>query len=483
MMEAGLTYEDGSALVLGAGPSGMAAAFELYRAGKPVTIVEKSDRVGGLSKTFQYGEFRTDIGPHRFFSQNRYLYDFIEDLLGERWIKVDRLTRFYINGKFFMYPIELMNALVNVGPYNAMRIFRDISLERMKNVFRNSEPKSFEEKVVSDFGRALAELNMLNYTEKIWGLPCSEISPNWADQRIKGLSIFEILKKALTRSDGKAKTLVDQFYYPDTGTGLIYESIRARVLSGDSNRNKLLLNSVPIEIAHSDGKISDITIRDEVGEEITMTPENVISSIPIVDLVRLMNPKAPKEVMKAIENLKFRSHVALFLTLDKPSVFPDQWIYFPDREIPFARMMEPKNFSKKLSPPDKTSLLIELFCWENDGIWNAKKEELLEKSVRWLEKLSFIKHEEVIESFVHRERYAYPVYYLDYEKDMMVIKGYLNQFENLQCVGRAGTFRYNNQDHALEMGILAARSIIEGRKYDIDAVGSERGYFERGYIK
>jgi protoporphyrinogen oxidase len=470
-------------LVLGAGPSGMAAAFELYRAGNPFIIVEKSDRVGGLSKTLQYGDFRTDIGPHRFFSQNRYLYDFIEDLLGKRWIKVNRLTRFYIKGKFFIYPIDLGNALINVGPYNAVKIIRDFSLERVKKVFANADPQSFEKKVISDFGRTLAELNMLNYTEKIWGLPCSEISPTWADQRIKGLSLYEVLKKALIKADGKAKTLVDQFYYPDTGTSLIYDHINDRILSGENNSNDIWLKSCPVKIAHNDSEILDITIRKEAGEECKIRPQNVISSIPIVELVRLLDPSAPDEVLKAIHNLKFRSHISLFMTLKKSHAIPDQWIYFPDKNIPFARIMEPKNFSKKLSPPEETSLLIEFFCWENDHIWNASKDELLRQSVMWLEKLDFIKKEEIMESFVHRERYAYPVYYLNYEKDTEIIKNYLTQFKNLQSVGRAGTFRYNNQDHALEMGILAARSIIEGKKYDIDSVGSEQKYFERGYIK
>ena len=218
-------------LILGAGPAGMAAAFELYIAGKSFIVVEKNEAVGGLARTLQYGEFRTDIGPHRFFSQNQYLYDFIEDLLGEHWIKVDRLTRFYINGKFFLYPVELKNALLNVGPYKAFRILFDYLSERVKKIFVKRNPVSFEEQVVSDFGRALAELNMLNYTEKVWGLPCSEISPDWSKQRIKGLSLKEVIKKAVIKSKGGPKTLVDQFYYPDLGTGLIYEKIKERILS------------------------------------------------------------------------------------------------------------------------------------------------------------------------------------------------------------------------------------------------------------
>lgn len=160
----------------------------------------------------------------------------------------------------------------------------------------------------------------------------------------------------------------------------------------------------------------------------------------------------------------------------------EQWIYFPDKEIPFGRIMEPKNFSKKMSPADKTSLLVEFFCWDNDRIWNASKEELFEFCIKWLHRLNFIKRNEVIDYFVHKEKYAYPVYDLNYKEHLGKIKNYLKQFDNLQCIGRSGSFRYNNQDHALEMGILAARSIIEGKKYNIEEVGAEKDYFERGYV-
>lgn len=466
-------------LIFGAGPAGIAAAFELHKAGKSFIVIEKNETVGGLARTFQYGEFRTDTGPHRFFSQNQYLYDLIEDLLGEHWIKVDRLTRFYINGKFFLYPVELKNALLNVGAYKAFRIFFDYLSERIKKIFVKKESVSFEEQIVSDFGRTLAELNMLNYSEKIWGLPCSEISPDWSKQRIKGLSLMAVIKKALIKSKHAPKTLVAQFYYPDTGTSLIYERIKERISSG---RGVLKLNSYPVEIIHDDNEIRGVVINVEDDNQL-IKPEFVISSTPITEFVNLLKPKAPDEVLQAAKNLKFRSHVSLFITLNKLSVFPDQWIYFPDKEIPFGRIMEPKNFSKKMSPADKTSLLIEFFCSENDNIWNASKEELFDLSLEWLEKLDFIRKDEVIDSFVHKEKYAYPVYDLKYKEHLGQIKDYLSQFKNLQLIGRAGSFRYNNQDHALEMGILAARSIIEGKQYNIEEVGAEQEYFERGYVR
>lgn len=465
-------------LILGAGPAGMAAAFELHKANKSFIAIEKHDKVGGLARTFQYGEFRTDTGPHRFFSQNQYLYDLVEDLLGERWIKVDRLTRFYIDGKFFLYPVELKNALLNVGLYKTYRVLFDYLSERLKKIFIKQNYVSFEEQVISDFGRALAEFNMLNYTEKIWGLPCSKISTDWSKQRIKELSLKEIIRKALIKSKNEPKTLVDQFYYPDTGAGLIYERIKERVQNG----RFLRLNSCPVKITHNSNQIVEVVV-NVAGDDQIIKPSYVISSIPITEFISLLEPELPNEVLQASRKLKFRSHLSLFITLNKPSVFSDQWIYFPEKAIPFARIMEPKNFSKKMSPQDKTSLLVEYFCWENDSVWNADKRELFGLSVKWLEKLGFIKKNEVIDYYVHKEEFAYPVYELGYKKPLQKVKGYLSQFKNLQCIGRSGSFRYNNQDHALEMGILAARSIIEKKQYNIEDIGTEQEYFERGYLR
>jgi len=470
-------------LILGAGPAGLAAAFELHKAGRSLTIIEKNREIGGLSRTFQYGGFHTDVGPHRFFSQNQYLYGLIGDLLGDRWRKVNRLTRFYINGRFLRYPIELKNALLQVGILRAAKIILDYFFQRIKKLFLRIHPVSFEEQIISDFGESLARLNMLNYTEKVWGLPCSRISPDWARQRIKGLSLKEVIKNALIKSKSKPKTLVDQFYYPDTGTGLIYEKIKERILSNlATNELVVKTKSFPIKIIHDNTKIVEVCIDNE-GKNEFYQPENVISSVPITELVNLLDPCPPDEILEAARHLRFRSHISVFITLNKLEVFKDQWIYFPDKEIPFGRIMEPKNFSLKMSPHGKSSLLIEFFCWENDLIWNSSKEVLIELCMPWLEKLSFINSKEIIESFLHKEKYAYPVYDLEYKEWLGKIKGYLRRLENLQLIGRGGCFMYNNQDHALEMGILSARNIIENKHQDIEEIGAAQVYFEQGYAR
>lgn len=464
-------------LILGAGPAGMGAAFEFHKAAKPFTVIEKDERIGGLAKTLQYGEFRTDIGPHRFLAKNRYLYCCIEELLNENWTKVDRRTEFYINGKFFLYPINLKNALLNVGLYKGGRIIFDYLIEKIKSKFIKKELPSLEDKLISDFGRTLAELNMLNYTEKIWGLPCSNISSDWAVQRIEKLSLKEVIKKSFIKSHQNGpKTFADRFYYPETGTGLIYEKIKETISEKAAD---FKTNSYPVKIFHNGNRITAVIIDSDKQKNITYEPGHVISSIPITELVALLEPQAPVDILYSVKKLRFRSHLCIFITIDRPSVFLDQWIYFPDKDIPFGRVMEPKNFSKKMSPADRTSLLVEFFCWENDKIWNAGDKELFELTAEWLEKAGIIEKNALMDYFIHRERYAYPVYDLDYRGNLGKVKDYLNRFENLQYIGRSGRFRYNNQDHALEGGILAARGVLEGRQYNLEEIGSEQVCLEK----
>ena len=460
-------------LILGAGPAGMACAMELHKADKQFTIVEKDEQVGGLSKTYQLGDFRTDNGPHRFFSQNKYLYDFIEDLLGEKWITVDRCTRFYIDGKFYQYPVEWKDALSNMGLFKAGWAFLDYLAARIR--FLNKESDNFEDFAVSNFGRTLAEFNMLNYTEKIWGLPCTQLSVAWAQQRIKGLTLRSLLANAILKKSGP-KTLVDQFYYPNLGTGLIYEAIKDRI----SEQNPVLLSNEPVRFEHNGSRLKKVTLKN--GETFT-DPKSVISSIPMTSLLDMLDPAPPAPVSEAMANLKYRSQAYLFLTLNKPTISKDQWIYFPDREVPFGRISEMRNFSELMSPKGKTSLFVEFFCWKDDEIWNMTKEDLFELAIAWLDKLEFVNREEVIDIYHIRKENAYPVYDLDYKKNLDTVKEFLDGIENLIYIGRPGRFKYTNQDHSLEMGILAARSIIDGKKYNIEDVGAEEEYFERGYAK
>lgn len=480
-------------LILGAGPAGMASAMELVRAGKHVTVVEKADQVGGLAKTLTYeepsGTFRTDIGPHRFFSKNQYLYDFIEDLLKEEWRQVQRLTRFCVEGKFYLYPIRIRNVLSQIGMVKAFRMVMDLLIEKVRARVAPRSQRTFEDYVLAAFGRTLAEFNMIGYTEKIWGLPCREISINWATQRIKGLSVLSALKKALFPKHDGPKTLVDSFYYPSFGSGTIYEAIRQRIEKAGSD---VLLSTEPSAIrwngspasapegATAGRRVTGVDLQSSAGAT-TLTPGAVISSVPPSVLVKLFNPAPPADVLDAARHLRFRSQVYLFLIIDKDSVMRDNWIYFPDKNIPFGRISEMKNFSVEMAPPGKTSLMIEFFCFEGDRIWNMNKDELVAETVPILERFGFFTRSQVLSSHHFRIAHVYPLYDLHYEEHAKTVMKWLDGFENFYAVGRPGRFRYTNQDHSLEMGILAAQSILTGVRKDIETVGAEQEYFERGY--
>ncbi len=466
-------------LILGGGPAGMAAAMELSRAGRTCTVVEKANQVGGLAKTLVFQEpdgiYRTDIGPHRFYSKNKYLYDFIEDLLGEEWITVHRQTRFLVDGKYYFYPIRLGNVLRHVGLRGSARILSDYLKEHIRAVFHPPRILSFEDYAVSKFGRALAEFNMLNYTEKIWGIPCSGISIDWALQRIGGLSIWSTLKKAVFGTSGP-KTLVDTFYYPSHGSGQIYETIRERI---EQKGSRVLTNTQPQRLRWSNRRVHSVEMTGQ--SNAVMEPSCTVSSLPITECVKLFDPLPPTEVCRAAESLRFRSQIYLFLTINREHITQDNWIYFPDKEIPFGRLSEMKNFSETMCPLGKTFLFVEYFCFEGDDVWNMSKDAISSLTIQWLETLGFIKKSEVLSTHRYRQAHVYPLYDLMYRTHLQTILTWMDQFENFYAIGRPGRFRYTNQDHSLEMGILAARSILDGRRHNIEDVGKEQEYFERGF--
>jgi protoporphyrinogen oxidase len=475
-------------LIIGAGPAGLAAAMELSKAGKDFILVEKSDRVGGLSKTYEFKEgdlvFRTDNGPHRFFSKNPYLYEFIEGLLDEKWIVVKRQTRQFIDGKFYDYPVNAVQALRNLGLFRTAHIMFDYGIAKIKYSIFRKPVDNFADYVYANFGKSLGRFNMINYTEKIWGMPSEEIHIDWAGQRIKGLSITSLAKDALLKifkkkSKDQPKTLIDTFYYPELGTGLIYETIKDRLLE---KGYKIFLSTYPKKILHANRTVKKVVCASPEGP-IEIECKNLIESVPLKHFLDLLDQAPAEHIKNAQKKLRYRSQVYLFITLDKETVTADQWIYFPNTEIPIGRMSEMRNFSPLMSPPGKTSLFLEFFCTAGDAVWNMSEAELLDYALVHLEKMKFIRRDEVRKAYRMREENVYPIYDLSYKEYLETMKRYLDKFENLYYIGRPGRFRYNNQDHSLEMGILAAKSVIEGKRYDIEGVGMEKEYYESGNVR
>ena len=470
-------------LVLGAGPAGLACAMELAREGRQCTIIERDEQIGGLAKTLTIREgddvFLTDIGPHRFFSKNQYLYDFIEDLLAEEWRRVPRLTRQFVDGKYYNYPVNFGQVVRNLGLWKSARIGLDYFIARLRYDVFGKPLKTFEDYVVANFGRALAEFSMINYSEKIWGIPCAEIHPDWAKQRISGLNLLSVLRNAIGFGGKKGpKSLVDEFYYPQFGTGRIYEAIGDRLRSQGTD---IHTSSRPVSVRHDGKRVTEVDIETKDGVR-TVRPTNVVESVPLTAFLDLLDPKPPQSVLDAAASLRWRSQVYLFLTLDKEQVTADNWIYFPQKDIPFGRTSEMKNFSKDMCPEGKTSFFIEFFAFETDELWSMSKEEILDLVMPYFEQWGFFRREEIRNSYLWKRSHVYPVYDTGYKEHVEEVRGYLDTLENLIYVGRPGRFRYTNQDHSLEMGIIASRMILEGRRYDMDKVGAENEYFEKGPI-
>lgn len=469
-------------LVLGAGPAGLACAMELSRHGVEVAVAERQPRVGGLAATLRFDEgehtFLTDIGPHRFFSKNRYLYDFIDDLLQEEWRSVPRRTRQWIDGAFYDYPVNAPQVLRNLGVRRSVRVLVDYARARLTYGLFRRPMRTFEDYVVANFGRSLAEFNMINYTEKIWGIPVSQIHPDWAHQRISGLNLWSVVRNALGfgRRTGGPKSLVDEFFYPQYGTGRIYEAITERLRAAGA---AVRCSTEVVAVHHADGRITEVRLRTDDGE-CTVRPDHLVESVPITRFLELLDPPPPPEVLAAAGGLRWRNQVYLFLTLDKESVTTDNWIYFPGADIPFGRVSEMRNFSADMSPPGATSLFIEFFAFDTDPVWAMSESELLDLVMPYFEQWGFFTRSDVRRAYLMRREHVYPVYDLEYAERLAVVKRWLDGLENLVYVGRPGRFMYTNQDHSLEMGIVAARTVIEGPRYDMNGIGAENEYFEQG---
>lgn len=479
---------------MGAGPGGLCSAYVLSKAGVPTLVLERAPFVGGLSRTIRHqtdvGEFKFDIGGHRWFTKNEELNDLFREVIGEELLWVNRVSRIYFDGKYVDYPLKVSNALKVVGPVMAAKAVADYGLNRVR---QRAQPKpivSMEDAYIDQYGPTLYEMFFQRYSEKVWGLPCDQMSGDWVSQRTKGMSLLTAVKDAVVPSKGKVVSLIDEFMYPRGGFGRLPERMTDAIVGMG---NEVQLESKVEAVHHRDGRVYAVTVRvggeaerregerfvTAGGETQVIEGDNFISSIPLTHLARIMDPPAPPEVLQATRELQFRDIITVNIMLKKRQVTHDTWLYVHDRNILFGRFHEPKNWSPEMVPSDDyTSLVVEYFCTRGDHIWNMSEEELVAQTVKHLiDGLQFVTAGEVIGGFIIRAPRAYPSYVIGYETPLGIIKDYIATFENLQYIGRGGSFRYNNTDHSIETGLLAAKNIL-GERHDLDRVNSEKEYHE-----
>ncbi len=459
-------------IIAGAGPAGLTAAYEACKKGLNPVVFEKDREVGGISKTVNYNDYLFDVGGHRFFTKYQEVKKIWNEILEEDFLTRPRLSRIYYNNDFFYYPLKPLNALKNLGLINSVSIVWSYILSQ---ICPYKDVKNFEEWISNKFGKKLFNIFFKTYTEKVWGISCKEIQADWAAQRIKSLSLGKaILNSIGFLGKGRVTTLIDEFQYPRKGPGQMWNAARELI---EKKGGKVNLNTPVVQFNRKSDKIISLTIQNN-GSLQEINGDHFLSTIPLRELVQGIKPDAPVEVLDAAQNLKYRDFFTVGLIIDKPSVFPDNWIYIHSPEVQVGRIQNFKNWSPEMVPdPKMTTLGLEYFCFDTDDIWKKNDKELIKMAKEEAVKLKFASREQIIDGLVIKSPKTYPIYDEGYLERVDIIQNYLEGFKNFQTMGRNGLHRYNNQDHSMLSAMYAIRNIL-GEEFSVWDINIDDEYHE-----
>ncbi len=463
--------------VIGAGPAGMTAAYELSKQlGGKITLLdvyEKSDMVGGLSKSIELWEQRVDLGPHRFFSHDKNINALWLEVVGDNYDIINRQTRIYYKKRFFYYPIRAINALTGLGVFEAVRCLWSYALERISPT---KDTTTFESWVISRFGRRLYTIFFKTYTEKLWGIPCTMLDSDFAAQRIKKLSLFEAIKNALFQGKGnKHATLVEQFAYPTGGTGSVYEAMKKFI----EERGGQVRVNTGVEKVNTSGNVVK-SLQLENGE--IKEYDQIISSMPISLLVERL-PEVPGDVLSRSKKLTFRNTILVYLRINRENLFLDQWLYVHEPSVEVGRVTNFRNWLPSVyGESDSTILCLEYWCYFDDTIWNMKNEQLIEIAGKEIVQTGLVKDGEVTDGHVVRLPRCYPVYFSGYRKILEPVEKYLSGIKGLHVIGRYGAYKYNNQDHSILMGIRASENILKGAGHNLWEINTDYEVYQESSV-
>lgn len=465
-------------VIIGAGPAGLAAAYAALESGYRCTVLEKDDCVGGIARTVNYKGYLFDIGGHRFFTKNREVNAFWHNILPHDFLQVKRLSRIYYNRTFFYYPLRPWNAFLGLGPIRSFHILLSYLKARISPY---PEERSFEEWVTNRFGRVLYKTFFKTYTEKVWGIPCSQIEAEWAAQRIKGLSLSSAVKNALFRDRAnRIKTLIPRFHYPREGPGMLYQRLADMIRE---KGGRIEYNAEATEIHHQQDRVTRVSVfNPKTAQTHQVEGDFFLSSMPLTHLAQRLIPSAPADVLDACSRLHYRAILVVNLVIEIKDLFPDNWVYVHSPEVHVGRLQNYKNWSPdmiKTSPDRYTSIGMEYFCNEGDELWKTQDENLIERAGEELRVLGLLSEgkNSIRDGFVVRMPYTYCIYELGYKTHLDRIKGKIRDLKNLQPIGRAGMFKYNNMDHSILTGFLGVRN-IRGENFDLWNVNVEQEYHE-----
>jgi protoporphyrinogen oxidase len=461
-------------VIIGAGPAGLTAAFELARRGRICTVLEADDEVGGISRTTERDGWRFDIGGHRFFTKVKAVEQFWHEILpGEDFMLRPRLSRIYYQGKYYDYPLKPFNALRNLGLVESVRCAGSYAWAR---VHPPKDQTTFEGWVAARFGWRLYRHFFKTYTEKVWGYPGSQLQADWAAQRIKNLNLFNAVRSALFPKKGQREitTLIDQFEYPRLGPGMMWERCRDKVEGAGS---KVHMRAAVNRIRHEGGRAVAVgSVTDGAATEHRASA--VISSMPLSALVKALDPPAPPEVWAAADDLHYRDHVTVALVVPEMASFPDNWVYVHDPTVRMGRIQNFGRWSPYMVKDGRTCLGLEYFVFEGDEIWSMADNDLVDMGKREIGILGLVDPSTVEAGYVVRMPKAYPYYDADYKRNVETLRTWLEaNVANVYPVGRNGMHRYNNQDHSMYTAMLTVENLM-GASHDVWSVNVEEEYHE-----
>jgi len=458
-------------LILGAGPAGLTAAYELSRNDVASVLLERDSSVGGLSRTVEYKGCRFDIGGHRFYTRIPIVEQIWHEVLGKDLLLRPRLSRIYYKSKFFRYPIDPLDALRGLGVMEGIRCGLSLMKSRL---FPHRPEHDFETWVSNRFGRRLFEIFFKTYTEKVWGIDCREIQADWAVQRIGSLSLISTLGQAIVpRHSQSARTLIKQFQYPRLGPGMMWSRVREIV---EARGSPVRLHSPVERVEWEPGRVIAVRSAGRV-----YRAKHFLSSIPIRELIEALDPAPPEPLRRAACDFHYRDFITVALMIRGRNLFPDNWIYIHDPGLKVGRIQNYNNWSADMtSDPEMTCLGLEYFCFEGDRYWTAADDDLISMAKRELVELGLTEERRIVDGAVVRVPKAYPIYDGGYKQALRVVRDFLKTVPNLQLIGRNGMHRYNNQDHSMLTGILAARNILGGR-FDLWNLTGDMDYLEKGH--
>ncbi len=462
-------------IVIGAGPAGLTAAYELAKKGTKVTVIESTGSVGGMAKSFELFGQIVDCGPHRFFSSDKIVNDLFHEVVQDDYTLVNRLTRIYYKNKFFYYPLKLENVLKNLSPLEIIQILWSYAVQR---VFGKKNLDTFEDWVTDKFGKKLFQMFFKTYSEKLWGITCDRIDSDWAAQRIKKLSLYEAVKAAIFGNKGnKHKTLVDQFAYPKHGTGEVYEKMATAILKMGG---EILFNKRIAEIEVDSDKVVH-SLTDSEG--VKYVADIVISTMPLTLLLQGMTV-IDNKILDISKKLYFRNTTLVYLEIDSDQLFPDNWIYVHSPEVKHGRITNFRNWCPSINKDKNTTILcLEFWSFDHEELWSYSDEKLMEMAEKEIRTLKLVEStSKVLNSAVVRIPKCYPVYETGYMDHLQPVVDYLKEFKNLYPIGRYGSFKYNNQDHSILMGILIAKQIETGKDQNLWAINTDSDYQEETEI-